>query len=542
MRMGILSSFFSRVFTRALRITSGDDYIWGPGGFASASGEAVNKDTAMRITAVYACVKLISETLATLPLVLYREKGEGRERAKEHALYKLLHDAPNYYQDICQFIETMQMHVLLRGNAYAEVGRDDGGQVVELVILNPDLVLPVLVGGTVRYEVLRGGQTEVLNVDKILHIRGPSSDGLVGLSPIDLARETLGAAQALDKHSGGMWKNGARMGGVLTHPGKLTPAGLQNLRSSWDGQTAGAGNSGKTAILENGMKYEPIAMTSEQAQFIEQKKMSRTEIASIFHVPPHMIGDLERATFSNIEQQSLEFVTYTMRPWFVRWERAIKNRLLTVAEQKKFKAEFNADALLRGDFLSRQQGLAIQRQNGIINIDEWRALENRNPLPNNDGKDHLVPMNMQPAGEEPKAAPSPGDGVPNTPGNQSSEPNDGTKPPSRALRSFVERELRHFLRKEHVKTSKERAKNSNFDMNLYLENWKEEMRSDLLPVFALLRELYNEDESAENMARRYVEGYGKRAIETDLGSEAWETGRLPTEMDAFFAEVGHEKN
>lgn len=517
----------ARFFSRSRKLIGESDYLFTTG-HSTYAGEIVNQDSAMRVTAVWACVKLVSETLASLPLVLFKEQGEGRQRAKDHSLYWIFRDGPNPYQDIVQFCETMMIHALLRGNAYARIYFDNRGRVSELYIFPPDSITPVVENGQVFYDTTKDGQTFRLKHTNVFHLRGPSLDGLIGMSPIDFAKETVGAAQAMVKHGGGVWKNGARIGGVLTHPGKLTPAGLQNLKSSWNSQSTGPTNSGGTAILENGVKYESITMTFEQSQYIEQRKLSRADIASIFHVPPHMIGDLERATFSNIEQQSLEFVTYTLRPWFVRWEAAIKSRLLNDDERKIYKAEFNADALLRGDFLSRQNGLAIQRQNGIINIDEWRALENRNPLPDNAGQEYLVPMNMHPAGTdpEPQSEPTPTpDAVPNTTGIAPDK-----TPRGKEILPIVRAELRRIIRKEYLKLSADLKREQKIGRESVIEDFKFELGERLSPIFEVLKST----NSAKISLATYIETYGERAKNAQ---NLPEIERFDREIDAFMEEV-----
>lgn len=539
--MGIISSIKSLFGKRATKFV-GNEYIMLSGG-TSASGETVTADTAMRITAVYSCCRLIGETFASLPCILYREKGENKDRAKDHPLYSILHDAPNPYQTSMEFYETLMWHVLLRGNGYAEIMLNNAGVVTALYLRHPDSVTPfVTKEGALRYRIIDGGVEYTKSHDLVLHVRGPSWNGISGLSVLDLAREQFGNAIAMDKHTGNAFKNGARMGGILVYPGKLSPQAVQNLRSSWKEQTSGAENSGETAILEHGLEYKPISMTNEQAQFLDEKKLTRSQIASIFRVPPHMIGDLERATFSNIEQQSLEFYQYTIRPWLVRVERAMKIKLFSLREQLMYKAEFNADALLRGDFLTRQQGLAIQRSNGVINIDEWRALENRNPLPDNKGKQHLVPMNMQEAGTEPKE-PTQDNGTPNAPGTVLSEPDNEPrkKVPPIILRELVTSEISRILDKEEKALGNGKRNRDNF-----LTEFEPQIASRVAPLFSVALQLdesvtpHNAKAKAISMAEHYSKGYVNRAKQDRMASGHWEFVRLPEEEKAFFEELENE--
>lgn len=488
------------IFNFFKRAKKEEGEVWFSGLGTSASGEVVTNDTAMRVAAVFSCVRIVSQTLATLPCILYRENGENRDRARADPLYNILHYAPNPYQTAVQFFETMQMNLLLRGNAYALITfARDASTVMELNIINPERVTPIIEEGVLKYQI--DGGRRIVPAVEMLHVAGPSLDGVKGLSPIDYAKETIGNAQAMQRHSGSLWKNGARLSGILKYPGKLTPAGIDNLRKSWEGQSSGSGNSGKTAILENGMDFQTVTMTTEQAKFIEERKLSRSEIAGIFNVPPHMIGDLDRATFSNIEHQSLEFVTYTLRPWFVRWESAIKLRLL--AGRPEFKAEFNADALLRGDFHTRQQGLAIQRQNGVISIDEWRALENRNPLPEGKGKEHMVPMNMVAVGEEPEE-PATDAGTPNVSGVQGAR--------AKAYKALIESEIARIIHKEgqvYGNCPDETARTGQ------LRKLQKEVTERMAPIFGVMAEQFGAKRTGEVIAERFAEGHVKRLAECD---------------------------
>lgn len=539
--MGILSGIKSLIGKRATKFV-GNEYIT-LASAASASGETVTAETAMRITAVYSCCRLIGETFASLPCILYREKGENRDRAKDHPLYQILHDMPNPYQTSMEFYETLMWHVLLRGNGYAEIMLNGAGVVTALYIRHPDSVTPfVTKEGSLRYRIVDGGVEYTKSHDLILHVRGPSWNGISGLSVLDLAREQFGNAIAMDKHTGNAFKNGARMGGILVYPGKLSPQAVENLKSSWKKQTSGAENSGETAVLEHGLEYKPISMTNEQAQFLDEKKLTRSQIAAIFRAPPHMIGDLERATFSNIEQQSLEFYQYTIRPWLVRVERAMKSKLFSDRERLLYKAEFNADALLRGDFLTRQQGLAIQRSNGVINIDEWRALENRNPLPDNKGKQHLVPMNMQEAGTEPEPQTTVG-GVPNAPGTVNNEPDNQPRSnmPPTVIREVVIAELRRIVDKEEKALSSGKRNKDEF-----LSEFEAQVCARVAPLYSAALQLANglsaeqAKETARQAASRYSKGYVNRSKEDKLCPGRAEEARLPDEEKAFFGELQYE--
>ena len=241
------------------------------------------------------------------------------------------------------------------------------------------------------------GSTVRLRPSDVLHIPGLGFDGLVGYSPIAMAKNTIGMAIACEEYGAKFFANGAAPGGVLEHPGTIKDP--QRVRESWQSTFGGSGNASKIAVLEEGMKYTPIGISPEQAQFLETRKFQINEIARIFRVPPHMVGDLEKSSFSNIEQQSLEFVKYTLEPWLIRWEQSIQRSLLSTNEKPLYFAKFNVDGLLRGDYASRMQGYATARQNGWMSANDIRELENLDRIPAEDGGDlYLINGNMLPLG------------------------------------------------------------------------------------------------------------------------------------------------
>jgi len=380
------------------------------GGPMTATGIRVTADTAMRFTAVYAAVRILAETVATLPLIVYRRtENDGKERATDYFLYRLLHDQPNEEQTSVEFREMLQGHLALRGNAYAQIDRKMG-QPARLVPLHPD-----------RVEVDRGKNGELLykvspdsgspynlsqRQGEIMHIRALSSDGVTGLNPIELFREAIGLGLAYEEYSGRLFGNGANINGVLETPQAMSDEALSRFRTLWQQNYGGVGNAGKTAILEQGMKWQAIGIAPKDAEFIISRKFQITEIARIFRVPPHMLADLERATFSNIEHQSLEFIRDTIRPWLVRWEQALTRDLIPPADRDTYFVEFLIDGLMRGDLKSRYDSYAIGRNNGWLSANDIRRLENMNPLPPEQGDVYLIPLNMVQAGT---AAPEPAD-------------------------------------------------------------------------------------------------------------------------------------
>ena len=400
--MGIFSGLF-RSRDKPENRTTGSSYAFYMGG--SSSGKAVTERSAMQMTAVYSCVRILAEAIAGLPLHLYRytESG-GKEKAIEHPLYLLLHDEPNPEMSSFVFRETLMTHLLLWGNAYAQIIRNGKGEVVALYPLMPNkMSVNRDEKGQLYYSYTRTedeaptmkGNTVILHPEDVLHVPGLGFDGLVGYSPIAMAKNAIGLAIATEEYGAKWFANGAAPSGVLEHPGTIKDP--SKVREAWQSQFGGSSNSGKIAVLEEGMKYTPITIAPEQAQFLETRKFQINEIARIFRVPPHMVGDLEKSSFSNIEQQSLEFVKYTLDPWVVRWEQSIMRRLLSPEEKRTYYVKFNLDGLLRGDYQSRMNGYAIGRQNGWMSANDIRELENLDRIPAEEGGDlYLINGNMLP--------------------------------------------------------------------------------------------------------------------------------------------------
>ena len=357
---------------------------------STSAGKPVNEQTAMQMTAVYSCVRILSETLAGLPLHIYQYNDSGgKEKHLKHPLYKLLHDEPNPEMTSFAFRETLMSHLLLWGNAYAQIIRNARGEVVALYPLMPNkMTVDRDSNGRLFYLYQRsnedtpslGKNSQVyLSPSDVLHIPGLGFDGLVGYSPIAMAKNAVGLAIATEEYGAKFFANGAAPGGVLEHPGTIKDP--LKIKESWNSAYQGSGNSHRVAVLEEGMKYQPIGISPEQAQFLETRKFQINEIARIFRVPPHMLADLEKSSFSNIEQQSLEFVKYTLDPWVVRWEQSMCRALLMESEKLKLFIKFNVDGLLRGDYVSRMSGYATARQNGWMSANDIRELENLDRIP-----------------------------------------------------------------------------------------------------------------------------------------------------------------
>lgn len=381
--------------------TAGGAYRFLFGG--STSGKSVTERSSMQMTAVYSCVRILAEAVAGLPLHLYKyNESGGKERAAENQLYFLLHDEPNPEMTSFVFRETLMTHLLLWGNAYAQLIRNGKGEVIALYPLMPNrMTVDRDNKGRLYYQYWRGKDEAKLSRDNIvilqpsdvLHIPGLGFDGLVGYSPIAMAKNAVGMAIACEEYGAKFFANGATPGGILEHPGIVKdPA---RVRESWNAVYQGSGNAHRIAVLEEGMKYTPIGISPEQAQFLETRKFQINEIARIFRVPPHMVGDLEKSSFSNIEQQSLEFVKYTLEPWLVRWEQAMVRSLLSKSEKEQYFIKFNVDGLLRGDYESRMNGYATARQNGWMSANDIRQLENLDRISEKEGGDlYLINGNM----------------------------------------------------------------------------------------------------------------------------------------------------
>jgi len=383
--MGIFSGLFrSRDKPKNSYDSPSYTYFFG----RSNAGKRVTDKTALQHIVVYACVRVLSEAIAQLPLHVYKYTDNGKERVPKHPLYFLLHDQPNPEMTSFVFRETLMSHLLIYGNAFAQIIRNGRGEVVGLYPLMPDCIKVDrddknrLIYIYSRYDeanpnVKKMGDI-ILGAEDVLHIPGLGFDGLVGYSPIAMAKNALGISLACEEYGASFFANGASPSGVLEHPGVIKNP--EKVRNAWR-QAYGSGNSHKVAVIEEGMKYTPISIPNNEAQFLETRKFQLEEIARLYRVPLHLIGDLEHATFSNIEQQSLEFVKYTLDPWIVRWEQSMQKALLSDSEKGTYFIKFNVEGLLRGDYASRMQGYATARQNGWMNANDIRELEDMNQIP-----------------------------------------------------------------------------------------------------------------------------------------------------------------
>ena len=360
----------------------------------TTSGKPVNERTAMQTTAVYACVRILAEAVASLPLHVYEYQDDGGKKlVHDHPLYYLLHDEPNPEMTSFVFRETLMSHLLIWGNAYAQIIRDGAGRVLGLYPLLPDKMdVQRDDRGNIYYVYSRNSDENPmfkeygdirLKAGDVLHIPGLGFDGLIGYSPIAMAKNAVGMTLACEEYGASFFANGANPGGVLEHPGVLKDP--SKVRESWNSVYRGVNNAHKIAVLEEGMKYQQIGIPPEEAQFLETRKFQINEIARLYRIPPHMVGDLDKSSFSNIEQQSLEFVKYTLDPWVIRWEQSLQRSLLLPGEKGKYFIKLNVDGLLRGDYQSRMNGYAVGRQNGWFSANDIREMENMNPIPDEQG-------------------------------------------------------------------------------------------------------------------------------------------------------------
>jgi HK97 family phage portal protein len=384
---------------------------WNFGGGASSSGIVVNPQTALQQATVFACVKVLAESIAMLPCMLYRKSGRDRAPAVDHQLYEVLRYQPNEWQTAVEFWEMMVASLCLRGNAYAWPNWTRSQQIAELLPLHPDMVNVTMgTGFKLKYQLtMPDGTFKDLGPGEIFHVRGLSLNGWLGISPIAYARESIGLALAAEKFGGQLFRNGAKMSGVLEHPTRISTEAYNRLKESFDAATSGE-NAHKTQILEENMKYSKISMTPDDAQFLETRKLQRSEIAAIYRVPAHLVNDLEKATFSNIEQQALQFVTMALMPWLTRIEQAVRRDLIKKPERASLEVAYDVSLMLRGDAAARSAYYHAAILDGWMTRNEARDIESRlgivlNPI---EGLDlPLAPLNMTDGTVKPEPATAP---------------------------------------------------------------------------------------------------------------------------------------
>lgn len=434
----------------------------------AASGVTVTPETALEVSAVWAAVRMISSAVASLPLPVYQHTSDGKTKARQHPHYKLLHDRPNPEQSAFVFRETMQAHLLLYGNCYAEIVRNALGFIVELWPIHPANVTAKRdKDGKKFYAIRVNGQEVNVTAESILHISGFSLDGSTGLIPTTLARNSIGLAKATEDFGSKFFSNGASLSGALTHPGKLGAEARENLRGSFNNLHAGLTNAQRVAVLEEGMTWTPLGVPPEHAQFLETRKFQVTEVARVFQIPPHMLADLERATFSNIEHQAIEYVTHCIAPWCRRWESELNYRLFD--DDPDYFSEFNLDGLLRGDSASRAAFYSSLFQIGVLSPNEIRAKENLNAIEGGDRR--FIPLNMASLDNVP--APDVVD----------------------AVRSLIDTEIGRFRRR------KEKHKDAD---DGFLQRQHEILTENLTPLLRSYFDLTNQTDNPADHIRRII--------------------------------------
>ena len=412
------------------------------GGSSTDSGVSVTPDTALTYSAVYAAVRCIAESVSSLPLNYYeRLPGGGKASAKANPLHTLLHDEPNPEMTSLQWREASMAHLLLWGNSYSEIVRDLEGNCVELWPIDPTIVTPMRTdSGELYYDLNRG--KSFITAGNMLHIPGLSFDGISGVSPITLARQSIGLSMAIESFGAGYFGRGARPGGVLTFPGQLSPEARQNLRRSFEELHAGGANSHRVALLEAGLKWEAIGVPPDDSQFLQSREFQIIEVARWFNLPPNKLKDLSKTSYNSLEQMEISFVVDTLRPWLVRWEQQLNRKIIRPKDKGSFFFEFNVDGKLRGEIAARYQSYSVARNWGWLSVNEIREKENMNPVEGGDV--YMQPMNMQSLNTAPTAAPATDPSLMATPPTLPNPPPPTlppTPPPTRSHESIILRLL-----------------------------------------------------------------------------------------------------
>ncbi len=374
------------------------------GGPESATGVNVTTTTAMQLSSVFGCVKILRETIGSMPLIMYERIKTGKQRAFEHPLFNILRYSPNPEMSARQWLATVMGHLGLRGDSYNEIVFDQGGRVKELWPLTPQRVTLTRIkrsdgiSGALQYEIdLPGGGIAYLAPENMLHIRAFSDDGLTGMSPIEAGIEVVGLGIAAQTHAAKYFANDATPGGFLEHPGNLSQPAQDRMRKAHEQEHMGVGKKFRLKILEENMKWKQGGISAKDSQLLESRKFQVEEIARLYRMPLHKLQNLDQASFSNIEHQSIEFLSDTIYPWLVLIEQEILLKLLTPIERKIYFPEFLIAGILRADIKTRYEAYAIGRQWGWLSADDIRRMENMNDLPDKQGAMYLVPMNMIPA-------------------------------------------------------------------------------------------------------------------------------------------------
>lgn len=365
----------------------------------SEAGVFISPHLAENLGAVYASVQIISETIAMLPLMVYRKEGDGvRIVSANHPVANLFSRQPNTLQTPPEFLETMTAHCLLRGNSFAEIIFDNRGAPAELIPLHPDHVSVMRIPGTRRviydYSDPITGGTRRLLAEEVLHLRDRSDDGIIGKSRLARARESFGTAIAIERHAANTFKNGVRLSGVLSHPAEIGDDAAARLRHSFEDVHKGSGNANKIAVLEEGVKWQATSVAPEDAELLASRRFGVETIARIYRLPPPVLGALENGSYSNVTELGRWFLTHTIQPWLVRWEKLIEQSLFSDNARRNYEVEFDTDLFVRGDYLQRLQGYRIGREVGLYSANDLRRFEHLNLRTDPGADEFLRPLNM----------------------------------------------------------------------------------------------------------------------------------------------------
>jgi HK97 family phage portal protein len=523
--------------TRPQAHSPGHDIWYGGIVGATATGLAINEANALEIPAIWKCIKILAESIASLPLILYERDGDARSRATNHPYYDLMHTQPNPEMSSMQYREGQIIHLGLWGDHYAEKQMNGMGIVKALWPLLPNRVTPFRTDngkGPLAYEYRPAtGETIFLHRGQVIHTPGLSYNGVTGLSPIGYNRESLGLAKATQQFGARLFSNDATPGGVLEHPKSLSPEALQRLRGDWNDAYSGLSNAHRVAVLQEGMKFNPISIPPEDAQFLETRKFQDEDIYGMYRIPPHLAGDLEHATYTNIIEQSLEFVVYTLFPWFVRIEQALNTQLLNAKDRKKFFFEHLVDALLRGNPTERWGAYKIGSEIGVLKPNDVRRLENMNPIPKEQGgDDYHIPSTWAVAGA-PKELPAP---PPAAPAPQTEGPDEQAEAAAAQFRPLIYDVANRITQKETKRVRKLSEQRNSFDA--FYKTFPEYV-ADLIRPTLIAYAGAIQGESGQSGATEFIRVYAETLGENHVRDSrakiraSGANGAIPTLMDEW---------
>lgn len=528
--------FFAANLPEGLDTSPWGEYWYKPFDVGTATGYTMSSDKALHVSAFFAGVRLISETVGMVPLFIYeRLGGSAKRKALNHPLHDLLHDNPNPWQTALQWKQMMTAHAILRGNGYSKIQDGPRGPIDRLIPLDPTRMKPEFDGNDLVYKYrLKDGEELNYPQEEIFHLAG-FGDGVVGLSVVDYARETLGLALGTQEHGARFFGQGACPSGLAKHPGQLSENARKNIKKGLKERIGGVAKHHDIMVLEEGMDWVQLGISNEASQFLESRKFEVTEIARWLGLPPHVLGDLEKATFSNIEQQAQELVVFHLMSWWVRWEQTTKRDLIMAP--RKFFAEFSVDMLLRGDMKSRFDAHKVAIEHGIRNPNEVRELENMNPRADGFGDAYWMPMNFTTAGSaaaQPAAEPQQQAMLVMVQPQQLSA-NDGKQQISEKATAIVQAAAERLVNKEISAIKKWGPRYEDKDSSLW-QKWLEDWYGK--HVAALQKSLGLDDEEANS----YIQAQQKEILEKGLDAvQSWLPGKVNHLVQVALGEEGREK-